>query len=65
MYGRPRLNKWIIIIITSLTSCDCSFYKEHQVPCLHIMFVRNNDGVVPTFDISIFDTRYYRNTDEE
>ena len=47
------------------TTCDCTFYKEHQAPCYHVMFLRTNYDNISTFDASIFHARYFRSREED
>ena len=46
---------------TSLT-CNCSFHKTHQSPCLHILFLRENDN--EGFSENLFINRYYKNNNQ-
>ena len=50
---------------TALSICNCTFTKEHQIPCRHITFLRNNSDEVNIFEIAIFHKRYHRGSEEE
>ena len=48
------------IYITTKTSCNCSFMKEHQSPCRHVIFLRTADEECDVFSLDIFNKRYHR-----
>ena len=44
---------------TTLTSCNCSFFQNHQSPCAHILFLRRSKSE-PIFCLDIIHDRYIR-----
>ena len=46
------------IYITTKTSCNCSFMKEHQSPCRHVIFLRTADEESDVFSLD----RYIQQT---
>ena len=45
---------------TSSTICSCTYFKEHQAPCHHILYIRMNDETTPIFDMDLFNSRYFK-----
>ena len=42
------------------TSCDCTYSKEYQSPCRHIIFQRSEVENIHAFDKDLFHPRYHR-----
>ena len=47
------------IYAISTLECECTFYCNHQAPCRHILFKRENDDL-SMFDQILFHTRYHK-----
>ena len=46
---------------TTLTTCSCTIFLNHQAPCSHILFLRMQSGEPEIFSNDLFHQRYHRN----
>ena len=47
---------------TTRTSCTCTFYNTHEAPCMHMLFLRENEN--EGFSKDMFHIRYFKNGDD-
>ena len=47
---------------TTRTSCTCTFYNTHEAPCMHMLFLRENEN--EGFSKDMFHIRYLKNGED-
>ena len=45
------------------STCNCTYYKEFQSPCIHVIYIRSVLENLQTFEKQIFHMRYHRSED--